>query len=298
MRSKSSARLGAMLYIAAGNVTPTNLFLLAACGEAQIEAALLLPEEAAERAVPGDAVLARLDILPTLDGIEPGLWELRKLEQRGVRVINGGGALLASHDKLATALRLAQAGLPHPRTAHVDGRNTLPELEFPLVVKPRLGSWGRDIVLCKTEAELERSFGRLRRRRWFERQGALLQELVPPCGFDLRLIVAAGRVVGAVERVAAKGEWRTNIALGGTRRRVDPPEEARALAIAAAAALGGGLVGVDLLPCPSGGYAVLELNGAVDFTEEYALEGTNPFVEAVRAVALDDVVAPALVAAM
>jgi [lysine-biosynthesis-protein LysW]--L-2-aminoadipate ligase len=286
-----------MLYIAAGNLTPTNLFLLAACNEAQIEAALLPPETAAERAVRGDVVLARLDILPTLDGIEPGLWELRKLERRGVRVINGGGALLASHDKLMTALRLAEAGLPHPRTAHVDGGNGLPELDFPLVVKPRLGSWGRDVALCKTEAELKRTFGRLRHRRWFEQQGVLLQELVPPCGFDLRLVVAAGRVVGAVERVAAHGEWRTNVALGGTRRRVDPPEEARALALAAAAAIGGGLVGVDLLPCPSGGYVVLELNGAVDFTDEYALDGTNPFVEAVRTV-VHDAVAPALVAAM
>jgi glutathione synthase/RimK-type ligase-like ATP-grasp enzyme len=83
--------------------------------------------------------------------------------------------------------------------------------------------------------------------------------------------------VGAIERVAAEGEWRTNIALGGTRRRVDEvPPEAEAMSLAAARAIGADLVGVDLLPYQDG-YVVLELNGAVDFTPEYSLPGRNVF---------------------
>lgn len=71
--------------------------------------------------------------------------------------------------------------------------------------------------------------------------------------------------------MAAKGEWRTNVALGGVRRPVaDPPREAAALALAAARATGTALVGVDLLPDPRGGWTVVELNGAVEFTPEYA----------------------------
>jgi glutathione synthase/RimK-type ligase-like ATP-grasp enzyme len=56
------------------------------------------------------------------------------------------------------------------------------------------------------------------------------------------------------------------------RTPVSPPQAARELALSAAAAVEGGLVGVDLRPTPSGGRVVLELSGAVEFTEEYSLD--------------------------
>jgi glutathione synthase/RimK-type ligase-like ATP-grasp enzyme len=91
-------------------------------------------------------------------------------------------------------------------------------------------------------------------------------------------------VIGAISRVAAPGEWRTNVALGAVRAPVfDPPSEACALAIAAAEAVDGQLVGVDLLPTPYGGYVVLELNGACDFTGEYSRED-DVFASAILAL--------------
>ena len=138
------------------------------------------------------------------------------------------------------------------------------------------------------------------------RSGALIQDLVPPQGYDLRVLVAAGRVVGAAFRVAAPGEWRTNIALGGVRRPVaEPPREAGDLAIEAARAGGGTLTGVDLLPDGNGGWVVVELNGAVEFTHEYApwsdvfaetavvlAEAARERREAGDAVALDELTDP------
>ena len=65
---------------------------------------------------PGDAALGRLDVLPTLDGVDDGLWALGSLAARGVRTLNRASALLVAHDKLLTARFLLRAGLPHPRT--------------------------------------------------------------------------------------------------------------------------------------------------------------------------------------
>ncbi len=95
--------------------------------------------------------------------------------------------------------------------------------------------------------------------------------------------MAGGEVVGAAERVAAAGNGRTNVSLGGTLRPADVPP-ARSLAVAAAAAVGADLVGVDLLPIDGDRYLVLELNGAVDFDESYTLDGGDVFVEAALAL--------------
>jgi RimK family alpha-L-glutamate ligase len=245
----------------------TNLRLVRAGGERW---ACLAPYEALRALGVGDVALGRLDVLASLDGIDGGLRTLGELEARGVRVLNPASALIATHDKLVTARLLQSAGLPHPRTWCTSRGSPEPAVTGPAVVKPRFGSWGRDVVLCEESASVHRQLRRFRRRRWFATQGALVQELVEPRGYDLRILVAGGRVVGAIRRVAAAGEWRTNVALGARRERVIPPKDACELALASAAAARADLVGVDLLPV-EGGWTVLELNGAVEFTGDYSL---------------------------
>jgi glutamate carboxypeptidase len=265
------------------NASTTNEVLVSGWRSLGIDAALIGPGEAVGWLRPGDTVLGRLDVLPTLDGVESGLLELLWLERRGVRVLDSAAALVAAHDKLVTARLLARAGIPHPRTEHLRPGGALPDLGLPVVVKPRLGSWGVDVFRCESEEELQAALEEVRSRPWFVRQGALVQELVPPAGYDLRLVVAAGVVVGAIRRVAAPHEWRTNASLGGSRRKARPAAAASALGIAAAAAIGADLVGVDLLPAGDG-YTVIELNGAVDFDGLYSLAGQDVLREA--AVAL------------
>jgi tetrahydromethanopterin:alpha-L-glutamate ligase len=243
---------------------------LAACTIPGAEVVLVRPPDALAQLRPGDVALGRLDVADALDGVESGLSELQRLEELGVRLLNRPSTLLASHDKLLTARVLNGAGLPHPRTAFVQPAGRMPRMRLPLVVKPRFGSWGQDVALCTSRRALEEQLCALAFRPWFLTRGALAQELVPPQGYDLRLVVAGGRVVGAVRRVARAGEWRTNVSLGARREPVEPPPDAAELAIAAAAAVEGALVGVDLLPLPVGGWTVLELNAAVDFTEAYA----------------------------
>jgi RimK family alpha-L-glutamate ligase len=272
-----------LLAIVAQRRTATNV-ALAAAAPPGIDARIVPPARAATLLGAGAAALGRIDVSDGLDGPEDGLWALGTLAARGVRVLNRAGALLAAHDKLLTARVLTREGLPHPHTRVVHMGEPAPDWDGPVVVKPRFGSWGRDVELCLDEIDLRRHLRELESRLWFRQHGALVQELVPPEGYDLRVVVAGGVAVGAVARVAAPGEWRTNVALGGTRSPIDPPASALDLAVRAAAAAGTDLVGVDLLPQPDGGYTVLELNGAVDFTREYALD-RDPFVAAAAELA-------------
>lgn len=261
------------LALIAQRPTPTNESLAGALADG-VGWEPMSPEQALDELRPGDAALGRLDVLPTLDGIDDGMWALGALEARRVVVLNDAAALLATHDKLLTARLLRRAGLPHPRTAHVRPDRPFPAVRPPVVVKPRFGSGGTAVTLCPDEDALVDTFARVSTAPWFEQQGALVQELVPPQGYDLRILVAGQRIVGAIFRIAAEGEWRTNIALGGSRRPVaDPPPQACEIALAAAHAAGTALVGVDLVQDGLGGWTVIELNGAVEFTQEYQPAG-------------------------
>ena len=264
---------------------PANVELVAAWQAAGFDATLIAPRDALSELSVGDVAIGRLDVLPTLDGVEPGLETLDELEARGVIVFNRSAALVAAHDKLLSDACLAEAGVRRPAAGHVDTVEELRRLPLPLVVKPRFGSWGRDVFRCRDPDELEACIDEIGGRNWFRKDGAVVQELVPSAGFDLRVIVAAGVVVGAAERVARPGEWRTNVSLGGTLRSAHLTAEARALAVAAAAALDADLIGVDLLPL-SDGYTVIEMNGAVEFDGRYSLAGSSVYDEIVNALDL------------
>src|SRR5579864_684571 len=266
--------------VVAHRCTETNEALVAAAAALGVTAAVLPPRDALRILEPGDVALGRLDVREGLDGVESGSLELERMNAAGVEVLNRPSALVAAHDKLLTARALRLAGLPHPHTWLIAEGMPTPAPELPLVLKPRFGSWGRDVVLCRTAADLDAALEHAALSGWFREHGALAQELVPPQGWDLRVVVAGGRVVGAARRVAAPGEWRTNVSLGGRSEPVAPPALARTLALAAAAAVRGDLIGVDLLPTHNG-FVIAELNGAVDFRPYYSLDAEDMYVEAV-----------------
>ena len=249
----------------------------------------LVPGGVCANLEPGTTAIGRLDVLPTLDGVEPGLLEWLLLERAGhVTTLNRAFALVRIHDKLRTVAALTREGLPHPRTGLIRSPDDPFPVPAPLVLKPRFGSWGLDVHRCLTERDARQTVRFLARSPWFRRHGALVQELLPAPAFDLRVVVAGDRVVGAALRRAARGEWRTNVSLGGTRHAAVPGAEACDLAVRAARALRGDLVGVDLLPVSSHAYVVLELNGAVDFDEEYSLPGRDVFADAASALGLSE----------
>jgi glutathione synthase/RimK-type ligase-like ATP-grasp enzyme len=249
-----------MAFLIVGNPSnPTSSAIVAAACELGLEAAALEPSRLSRSARVGDIVLGSLSVRASRAGVERGLDELSRAVARGIFVLNPPTAILAASDKLATALRLARAGVPHPRTALVGG-GTLPAVGLPAVVKPRFGTHGAGVTVCEDADALGRHLDELRRERWYRRYGAVLQELVP-VERELRLVVAGGRVVAGAE-----GE----------------PATAARLALAAAAATETDVVAVDLVQ--SGGrLLVLDLDPAPE------LEDARPVVQALFADA-----APAL----
>jgi RimK family alpha-L-glutamate ligase len=255
--------------VVAHRLTETNV-ALAARGWPGARTHLVSPRRALLELGAGDVALNRLDVSDQLDSVEEGIWSVTQLEAQGVRVFNRPPALLSCHDKLLTARLLRAAGVPHPRTRRLESVQSAEGLRYPVVAKPRFGSWGRDVALCSDPRALDRYVSTMERRNWWT-IGGVVQELVRPLGIDLRVVVAGGRVVGAASRTAAPGEWRTNVAAGGTASRALPPADACELALAATAALGIDFAGVDLLPLGDG-WIVLEVNGAVDIRPVYSLE--------------------------
>jgi RimK family alpha-L-glutamate ligase len=260
-----------------GSPTRTNIQLAFAWRQLGVDACVLWPAEALEKLGAGDTAIGRLDVLPTLDGIEPGIASLEEFEgRRDIRLLNCPKALLACHDKLATAERLREAGLPHPWTLHIEPGKPLPAVPLPCVLKPRFGSWGQDVLLARTIEDLVGLVELISGRPWWKQHGALLQELVSDVRRDVRIVVAGDRVVAGGQRIAGPDEWRTNVTLGGKVVEAELPPGTSQLAIETARAIGIDFAGVDLLPTGDA-WTVLELNGAVDFDTRYALPGVDPY---------------------
>jgi RimK family alpha-L-glutamate ligase len=137
-----------------------------------------------------------------------------------------------------------------------DAMQAFSELGGDVVVKPLFGAMGSGIVRVEDRDVAHRVFRALE----LERTVYYVQRCVAPAGRrDLRVLVVAGEVAGAMERVT--DSWRANVARGGRAKAVDLGEEERGPALAAAAAVGADVAGVDLLVCPDGSVVVLEVNG-------------------------------------
>ena len=191
-----------------------------------------------------------------------------------VPYLNSAAACLRSADKYNTYLALRAAGVPTPRTRRcADDRELLAAGEtfgWPLVVKQADGSGGQEVGLATDADDLHRQLPQLRRRG----HELLAQEYVGTSrGTDLRIVVIGGRVTAAGRRVSA-GDFRSNLAQGGHGENAVPSPEEAAVAVAATAAAGLDIAGVDILTGPHGPL-VLETNSFPGLYDIEPLTGIN-----------------------
>jgi RimK family alpha-L-glutamate ligase len=207
-----------------------------------------------------DAVLARIIPTGTLEQIIYRVDALHWIEERGVPVINSPRAIERCVDKFYTTALLEQAGLPVPETIACErGADAIAAVRElgDAIVKPIFGSLGHGMVRV-TSPDVA-----LRVVEPLEQIGGIfyVQRYVDHGGRDVRAFVVGGRVIGAIERTAPAGDWRTNVSRGGSVQPFELPPEWVQLALRATTAVGADYAGVDLLPSRGGQVFVLEVNG-------------------------------------
>ena len=205
-----------------------------------------------------DAVLVRTMPPGSLEQVVFRMDALGRLADSGVVVVNRPRAIEAAVDKYLASAKLQAAGLPTPCTVVCqtadDALKAFETLGRDVVVKPLFGGEGRGIMRIDDPSLALRSF------RALAQLHAVLyvQEFVPHEGFDIRLLVLGEQVVAMRRR--NESDWRTNVSRGATTEPFRPDPTLVDIARRASAAVGATLAGVDVLPSPSGGYYVLEVN--------------------------------------
>ena len=205
-----------------------------------------------------DAVLVRTMPPGSLEQVVFRMDALGRLEAAGTPVINPPRAIECAVDKFLTTARLAEAGLPVPKTIVCQtveqGLEAFTALSRDVVIKPLFGSEGRGIARLNDEAIAERALTLLG-----QLGGVLyLQEFIPHDGWDVRVFIV-GKHVLAMRRTNTL-DWRTNVSRGATAAAVELREEWVDLARRSAEVVGASVAGVDLLPGRDGKTYVIEVN--------------------------------------
>ena len=188
---------------------------------------------------------------------------LGRIASRGCRVINSPRSLEVAIDKHLALCHIAAAGLVVPATRVVQDAAAAvaawDDLGGDCLLKPLFGSRGRGLVRLRSAADVEEA---TRSTAAAESCGGVfyIQQFIHHPGWDVRILLVGDHSF-AMRRRAAPGEWRTNLACGGVAQPFAPPDEWLSTARQAAAAVGTEIAGVDLIPTPDGGVAVLEVNG-------------------------------------
>ena len=206
-----------------------------------------------------DAVIVRTMPIGSLEQVVYRMDSLARLEAAGVAVVNSPKSIECAVDKYLASARLVAAGLIVPPTVvcedSCDALAAFERLGGDVVVKPIFGSEGRGIVRV-SDPELA-----LRTFRTLERIGAVLylQRFIENEGFDVRVLVLDGHVLGGMRR-RANGDFRANVSCKGTAEPHAVSDCEARFALAAAEATGARFAGVDLLYGRDGTCYVIEVN--------------------------------------
>jgi len=197
-----------------------------------------------------------------------GLHFTASLEFMDIPVLNKFDVANVCGNKMFMTLLLKKNNIPTPKTyfsfSSESAAENLEKVGYPLVIKPVIGSWGRGVMPIKDkdamDAVLEiRNITDSPHDRIY-----YLQELIKRPPRDIRVITVGDESIAAMYRKSSGG-FKTNIALGADPELCEITKEMEDMAAKASKAMGGGILGIDMMEDDERGLVVHEVNNTVEF---------------------------------
>lgn len=204
------------------------------------------------------------------------LYALRILNQGGVPTVNSYEVALTCGDKINTTTALAAAGVPSPRTLIAftpeSALEAIETLGYPVVLKPAVGSWGRLLAKISDREAAEALLEHKETLGSYQHAIFYVQEFINKPSRDIRSFVVGDETICAIYRESS--HWITNTARGGQARNCPITPEIDRLSRAAARAVGGGVLAIDLLEHPDG-LLVSEVNYTMEYRNSIDTTGVD-----------------------
>lgn len=206
------------------------------------------------------------------------LYALRILNDWGIPTVNRYAVAMVCGNKLETTSALIRDGVPSPRVLIAftpeSALQAIEELGYPVVLKPAVGSWGRLLAKVNDREAAEALLEHKETLGSYHHSIFYIQEFIDKkSSRDIRSFVIGDQTVGAIYRKS--DHWITNTARGGEATGCPITPEIDRLSRAAAAAVGGGVVAIDLLETQDGRILVNEVNYTMEFRNSIATTGVD-----------------------
>ena len=202
---------------------------------------------------------------------------LQILGSWGIPCVNNAHVAQVCGSKLETSLALAAAGVPMPQvkiaTTEEAALNAIEEMGYPIVLKPAVGSWGRLLAKVNDREAAEAILEHKSTLGTYQHSIFYIQEYIAKPDRDIRSFVVGDETICAITRHSA--HWITNTARGGSAENCPITPELDRLSRAAAQAVGGGVVAVDLLEDANGRLLVNEVNYTMEFRNSIQPTGVD-----------------------
>jgi [lysine-biosynthesis-protein LysW]---L-2-aminoadipate ligase len=273
-----------------GRIVKKTMRVGVLCSRVRVEEKLLF-EALRARGVEYDKLDDR-DIIFDLDRLHPAhqfdvilercinhsraLYALEIFHTWGIKTINSVQAARVCGDKFLTTQALLQHQVPVPRTMIAftpeSALQAIEQLGYPVVLKPCVGSWGRLISKVNDRQAAEALLEHKQILGSYHHSIYYIQEYIDKPGRDIRSFVVGDATIAAIYRTS--DHWITNTALGGKASNCPITPEIDALSRAAAQAVGGGMLAIDLLES-SAGLLVNEVNYTMEFRNSIHTTGVD-----------------------
>jgi [lysine-biosynthesis-protein LysW]--L-2-aminoadipate ligase len=205
------------------------------------------------------------------------LYALEVLNAWGVPTVNTAHVANVCGNKFETTMALLHNNVPTPRTLLAftpeSALAAIENLGYPAVLKPAVGSWGRLISKVNDREAAEAILEHKSILGSYHHSIFYIQEFVAKPQRDIRTFVVGGETIAGIYRYSP--HWITNTARGGQAQNCPITPELDALSRAAAEAVGGGVVAIDLLEKPDGEILVNEVNYTMEFRNSIDTTGVD-----------------------